>query len=368
MLFVGLGNLGSQVFDLFMLRAKKDDQFLVGGRNQAYIRERVRWTVSAVQQLGILARADTVSMDVWNVDQTAQIISTFQPDVIFSSVTVMPSAIVSQLPSPYRETLASARGGPWLPTTLVLVYKLMQAVKQTGLQIIVLNGGSPDNAHHVLGKIGLAPTSGIGNIALTVPPLKQGIAQQLHTPLEQVEILFFVHSSVMQNLRKGTTGGGPFHLSAFVSGEDVTAQLDLLSLFSTLPATLEHEYTQLLTAASTAAVFEALTTTISTIVHAPGPHGLPGGYPLRAGMQGLEIILPQGLTLEETIHINREGQRLDGIEQINDDGTVYFAERNMAILKEMLGYECRCMPLSEAEDRAKELQAKYIAFANKLLN
>jgi hypothetical protein len=359
-LFVGLGNLGSQVFDLFVLRARGDDQFLVGGRNQEYLRERTRWTAAAALQLGVPARINSTYMDVWDIDQTAQTIFTFKPDVIFSSVTLLPSTAISQLPSPSFERLAQASGGPWLPTTLAPVYRLMQAVKQTGLEILVLNGGTPDNSHEVLAKVNLAPTSGIGNIALTIPPFRLAIAEQLRVPLDLVEVLFFAHAYVVQSLRSGTTGGAPFHLTALVDGEDVTSQLDLSALFDALPATLKHEYTQLLTAASAATVFDALTTGISTVVYAPGPNGLPGGYPMQVRKQGLEIVLPQGLTLDEAIRINQEGQRLDGIEGIGDDGTVYFAERNMAILKETLGYECRKLLLSEVEERAKELRERYL--------
>ncbi len=40
-LFVGLGNLGSQVFDLFVLRARKGDQFLVGAETwSTFVKER----------------------------------------------------------------------------------------------------------------------------------------------------------------------------------------------------------------------------------------------------------------------------------------------------------------------------------------
>lgn len=367
MLFVGFGNLGAQVFDLFALRAKKGDQFLVGGRRLDYASERVRWTTSAALQLGVPLQADAIYMDVWNVDQTAQTISSFQPDVIFSSVSALPSTAISQLPMPYFETLAQAQGGPWLPTTLVLVYKLMQAVKQTGLSIIVLNGGTPDNAHEILDKVGLAPTSGIGNVALTVPPLKQAIAKQLHQPLEHVEVLFFAHAYVVQSLRMGTTGGAPFHLSALVNGEEVTHLLDLPTLFSQLPLTLKHEYTQLLTATSTATVFDVLTRGTPGIVHAPGPKSLPGGYPLRAGQQGVEVVLPHGFTLEDAIHINREGQKRYGIERVEDDGTVYFTEQNMAFLHNTFGYSCRRMPLAEVEQWARELLVKYTTFANKFL-
>lgn len=364
-LFVGLGNLGSQVFDLFAVRAKRDDQFLIGGRNLDYLHERTRWTASAALQLGVPIKVDVTYMDVWNIDQTAQAIFSFKPDVIFSSMTVLPSAAIERLPTPLFQKLAQARGGPWLPTTLVLVYKLMQAIKQTGLTPIVLNGGTPDNSHEVLSKVGLAPTSGIGNIALTVPPIRQALAEQLHTPVEQVRVLFFAHTYVVQSLRKGTTGGAPFHLAAFVNEEEVTEQLDLPALFRQLPLTLEHEYTQLLTAASAATVFDVLTTGDSSLVHAPGPNGLPGGYPLRAGEQGLEVVLPQGFALEEAIHLNQKGQQFEGIEKIDDNGTVYFAEQHMAMLKESLGYECRQMPLTEVEERARELYARFIELASK---
>ncbi len=66
------------------------------------------------------------------------------------------------------------------------------------------------------------------------------------------------------------------------------------------------------------------------------------------------------MALDEAIRINERGQRLDGIERIENDGTVYFAERNMAPLKEVLGYECRRMPLAEVEEWAQELRTKYL--------
>src|SRR5579859_2908802 len=364
-LFVGLGNLGAQVLDLFVLRAKGEHQFLVGGRNLDALGERCRWTASAALQLGFSVQVDATFMDVCNIDQTAQTIAIFKPDVIFSSVTALRSAVISQLPRPLFERLKEARGGPWMPTSLVLVSKLMQAVKETGLKMIVLNTASPDNAHAVLEKVGLAPTSGIGNLAIAIAPMKQAIATQLHRPLEQVEVRFFAHNYAFQRLRGGTIDGAPFHLTVFVNGEDVTTQLDLTALLSTLPLTLEHEYTQLLTAATAATIFDVLTTKTATIVHAPGPNGLPGAYPVHMGKQGLEVVLPQGLTLEDAIRINQEGQRLDGIEKIDPDGTVSFVEENMAILKQVLGYDCRHMPLSEVEYWAQELQARYKALEDK---
>ena len=253
-----------------------------------------------------------------------------------------------------------------MPLTLVLVYKLMQAVKLTGLPITVLNGGSPDNAHAVLDKVGLAPTSGIGNLALAVSPLKQALAVQFHRSVERVEVPLFGHSSVMQQLRKGAAGSAPMHLSAFLDGEEITGQLDLPALLGTLPATPEHEYTQLLTAATATTVLDAVIGKTQETVHAPGPRGLPGAYPFRIENGSFTIVLPARFTLDEAVCINQEGQRLDGIERIDEGGTVTSAEQNMAILKEVLGYECRRMPLSEVESWARDLHARYRSFADRV--
>lgn len=366
-LFVGLGNLGSQVFDLFLLRGAEQHRFLVAGRNLDYLHQRTSLAAYAVMQLGLSPDLNCASMDVQQVDQTAQTIWSFKPDLIFTSVTIQPSSAISKLPQPVFEELVQAGPGPWLPLTLVLVYKLMQAVKQTGLDITVLNGASPDNAGSVLSKVNLAPTTGIGNLANIVPALRKAIALTLGRPAEQVQVLFIGHNQVAHSLRtKGTPGKAPYHLTALVDGQDATQLLDLKEIFTTLPATLKQEYTQLLSAASAAAVFDAITTRDSRIVHAPGPNGLPGAYPIRGSEKGVEVVLPQGLTLAEAIRMNQEGQSLDGIERIDENGTVYFTERNMAILKQALGYACRCMPLTEVEYWAKELRAKYLEFANRV--
>ncbi len=360
-LFVGLGNLGSQVFDLFLLRGAGQHRYLVAGRHPEYLLQRTSLAAYAVMQLGVTPDLDCTFMDVQQVEQTTQTIWSFKPDLIYTSVTIQPSSVISRLPKPLFEELAQAGPGPWLPLTLVLLYKLMQAVKHTGLNITVLSGASPDNAGSVLSKVNLAPTTGIGNLANIVPAIRKAIALQLDTPVEQVQVLFVGHNQVAHSLRtSGTPGKAPYSFTALLDGKDVTHLLDLKAIFSMLPATMKHEYTQFVSAASAAAVFDAITRRDSLIVHAPGPNGLPGAYPIRGSETGVEVVLPEGLTLEEAVRMNQEGQRLDGIERIDEHGTVYFSERNMAILKRALGYECLRMPLTEVEDWANELRSKYL--------
>src|SRR6266516_4380141 len=354
-LFVGVGNLGSQVFDLVLLRATENHTFLVAGRNQEYLKERTNLSLLAAMQLGVYPDITYTHMDVSNVDQSAQTISSFHPDLIFCALTAQRWLTIAQLPKPLFETLLRAQPGPWLPLTLLPVYQLMQAVQQSGVDAQVINGSFPDTINAVLGKGGLAPTIGIGNLANTVPAVRRSIAWHLKVPVERVEILFFGHHYVHHRLLSdGNTGGARFHLTALVNGEDLTHLLDMNSVFVLLSTTLHmREYTRLLTAASAMTVLDVMINRTKNIVHAPGPNGLVGTYPLRRGETGIEVVFPQGLTLEEAM-------------RIDEDGPVYFTAHNMAILKEVLGYECRRLPLSEVEQWARELRARYLELLSRV--
>lgn len=368
-LFIGLGNLGAQVFDEFV-RVSGDHHFLVGGRNVERIQERTNISYLNALQLGASPQISCVYLDLNNVEQTAETIAHFAPDIIFCAVTIQPWLHITTLPRPFYEKLYQAQVGPWLPLTLTPVYKLMQAVHQAGVATKVLNASYPDVINAVLHQVGLAPVTGIGNIANNIPALRASIAFKLKQPIEQVDVRFVAAYSLSHRIsRQGNAGGIPFHLTALVNGEDVTHLLDMETVFDLLPTKFNRSVkggNQLITVASATVIFDGIANEREKITHAPGPNGLPGGYPVCVNEQGVEVTLPPSLTLEAAIQINKTGLRFDGIENIENDGTVVFTEQHMAPLKELLGYSCQRMPLVEVEDWAKELRAKYLSFANKV--
>lgn len=358
-LITGFGNLGSQVFDM-LLRVNGKHSFLVAGRNREHIRQRMNLSIQAAAQLGFYPETDCTYLDLGNVEQIAKVVSRFKPEIVFNAATVQPWMKIKELPKPIFEKLYKAQAGPWLPMTLMLTYNLMKAVKQTNPDIKVINGSYPDSVNCVLEKVGLAPTIGIGNLANNIPAIRKSIAIKQDALVEQVEVLFFAHHYVSHCIsRYGNSGGASFHLAAYRNSENISQQLDLDTIFDLLPTQLKRATGQLLTAASAITVFDAMIHNTGTITHAPGPNGLPGGYPVRVYQKGVEVVLPKNFSLEEAIRVNESGQRFDGIDHIDQDGTVHFTDENMSILKEMLGYHCQKMPLSDTSNRAKELQAKY---------
>ncbi|MBO0664558.1 hypothetical protein LQ948_18445 [Jiella sp. MQZ9-1] len=165
--------------------------------------------------------------------------------------------------------------------------------------------------------------------------------------------------------RTGHAGHGAYHLHASDPRDGATILVDHAALFKLLGGPLKRlggVAGQLLTAASASRVMAGLCEAEPVAAHVPGPNGLPGGYPALVSRNGIELDLPPGLSRQEAIAINETCQAADGIERIDADGTAWFAEREMAVMRQMLGYDVRSMALSECAGQARELAAAYAAF------
>jgi hypothetical protein len=359
-LLIGLGRLGSHILDL-LVRMPENPVVLVGGRDLDYLHQRANLSLLSALQLGYTPEASSTFIDLWNIEQTAEVITHFRPDLIVCAATLVRWEKTDMLPASLARRLASAPMGPRLPFHLTLVYKLMQAIHATGNAIKVINTIYPDVVNPILGKVGLAPTSGIGDLANNVPALRKAIATQLQVPLEQVDVRVVMARYVSYWLSRRSIANTPFHFTTLVGSEDVTASVNVEAIFSQLPTTWKRiggATGRMMAAASAAIVCEGIVRKTGIITHAPGPNGLPGGYPVKVGEE-VELILPQNLSFEAAIQINEAGLRLDGIEHIASDGTVLFTEEAIAAYKEILGYECARLPLTEVEQWAKELKEKY---------
>lgn len=368
---IGLGILGGHLLDM-LVRMKIQHQIIVAGRNASRLKERTNLADLVAIQLGHNPDISYVQLDLMNIDQTADIISKIKPDIIFNATSLMSYWVPTQLPKDIWQKLYYAYTGWQLPMHLTLTYKLMQAVRESGHSVRVVNGSYPDVTNVVLHKIGLAPEVGIGNVANVIPVIRKSVSYKLSQPLEKVQIRLIGHHYF--SYRIPTTGdptGLPFHINVFLDGTDITEELDIKTLFDLLPTKFKRTRGQegmSMTAASAITVINAMANLTDEVVHAPGPNGLPGGYPIKITETGIEVILPKDLKIEDAIKINVEGQILDGVQKIDEDGTVYFTDREMAIVKSIFGYECLRMPIHECEYWAKELKEKYTKFAKKIVN
>jgi hypothetical protein len=81
--------------------------------------------------------------------------------------------------------------------------------------------------------------------------------------------------------------------------------------------------------------------------------------------QGVRLAPIEGLTQAEAVSINERSHRFDGIEKIEDDGTVEFCAESVEVLRAELGYECGRLCPNDAEERANELIARFRAYGRR---
>ena len=367
-MIVGLGDLGAHVLDM-LSRLPSRPRIVVAGRREEWLIRRKNLANYVAMHLGVEPDLGHVVVDLDDEARTAEAISAINPDIIFSAVSLQSWRVITELPKAIFDELDEAQFGPWLPMHLTPVHALMRAVALSGVSARVVNAAFPDCVNAVLGQVGLAPTIGIGNVANIVPALRSSVACALDQPVGRVRIsLVAQHYFTHRVPRHGDAGGAPFHLTATLDGDDVTKRIDIAEVLKLLTKQLRRQggiAGQALTAASAMSVLSAMLEDAGRVVHAPGPNGLPGGYPVRITARGGEPVLPAGLSLDDAIAMNEACQRKDGIDKIDADGTVHFTELEMAIMKRMLGYECRSMRLEESGARARELRVKYLEFASR---
>lgn len=296
-------------------------------------------------------------IDLFDIEGTAEILSELRPKVICNLASLGSWWVTRLLPDDEYKKIGPI--GPWLPNHLTLALKLMKAIKKSGVDIKVVNGAFPDATNVVLGKLGMAPVCGGGNMDLGIFRFKRIIARDMKVPYSSVKIYGVGHHGTFYTKRMDA----PFWVKILVDGEDVTNKYPntkLKDIYAEAGYAASAQYAgalvdQMRTAASflknTLAVYYNTNQEMECV---PGPNGLPGSYPCRLGEKGAEVFVPD-IGVEEAVKINEAGGQFDGIERIKNDGTVVYMDENVEYMREVVGYECKELKPSESEERAREL-------------
>lgn len=368
-LIVGTGVLGGDVLD-FLAQSGRPYELVIGARDTQKAELRVNLARYTALNLGYSPNIRVVALELQDVDATAQEIDRLGPDIIFNATTLHSWWVITQLPQVAFQALDRARGGVWTPMHTVLIRKLMQAVRLSGSRATVVNASYPDVVNAALSAEGLAPTVGIGNIANAVPGVRLAAADMLGVHPRMIDVRFFAQHYLSYRMPStGSVDGAPYHLTIICNGEIVPQEkVEHARLFKLVAGKfrrIKGLAGQSVTASSATAMLRALADGDDKVVHAPGPLGLVGGYPVHVSPNGIRIALPDGLTLDEAVAINRNCQRFDGIESVDADGTVHFTPETSGVLREEMGYDHSCMPLADCEEIAGELASKFVSYAKK---
>jgi hypothetical protein len=356
MLF-GIGDLGGWVLE-FLARSDGVSTIITCDRRDKWGSMKTECAAIGAGQQGYNKTIKFERCDVNNIDETAELLRKYNPDVIYSSLTllgwlemrVVPSAIG---PKFHRATACQT------PLQLSLIANLMRARKEAGITAPVINNSFPDLVNLILWRNDLGPVVGAGNIDLTVGEVRRKISVAENVPITEVIIYLIAEHAVVP---QGTRNGVPFFLKVMIGDRNITDKYNVDSLISdsvlaVTPADKTSWLNEPFVAASAVRNILAILNDTNEFAHAPGPNGLPGGYPIRIGYGGVSVVLPEEITIEEAMRINLEGLKHEGVSEIQNDGTFALTEEALAVQKEIYGLSQKEYHFADVEEMAKELLA-----------
>jgi hypothetical protein len=365
LLLVGVGDLGGVLLEL-LAREPRLGRIVAADRDAGRGAARSNLARAGGVAQGFEPDIRFEAIDLNDVAATAELITRVAPALILDTASPQTWWLAGTLPAPQAALIRKAGFGVWLPINLTLTLKLMQAVSAAHYQGFTLTAPHPDVVNVVLARLGLAPTCGIGNLDEIVPKVRLLASERLGAPIGTVKVWLVAHHALEPPAFAGASGEvAPYFLRIEHHGRDVTGEVEgdelLLRPYPLPPGPAIH----FLTGGSTLRLVNALLFSDGTFLHAPAPHGLPGGYPVVAGRAGLSVELPPGLTLEQAVDINTRSHRFDGIERIEEDGTAVFCQESADTLRAVLGYSCDRLAPADAGGRAAELMARFREFAGR---
>ena len=353
----------------FLARAPNVPTIVAADINEDWGIRKTNSAIAGASHFGLYPDIRFVKLDAFDVDKTAEVLKEIQPTVVYNSMTLQSWWVITQLPPDIYKKIDEARYAPWYPMHFYPTFKLMQAVKKSGIETHVVNAAFPDLVNPALGKIGLAPTVGIGNIDNLLASFRMVAARMFDAPLRSVTVYMVApHFFSYYVARYGDDGGAPYWLKVMIDDRDVTGRIDRRAfLANMIPLAKRPGGIQAhpVVASSVFKIVMGILNDTHELGHAPGPNGLPGGYPVKLSAKGVEVFLPEGLTLEEAIRINNASQVFDGVESIEEDGSVVLTDRSAAIFKELLDYDCKRYTVRDCEAKVKELGEKFRRWAAK---
>jgi hypothetical protein len=322
-LIFGTGSFAQRIACDLAATATKPLRIDIAGRNAL----RLAWIRTAAQ-----ARADMFARPVRIITHTIdlaadgganRLLGEYRPIVIVQAASFQTASVIAGAGNAWTRLVAE--GG--LSATAVFQAVLTARVAGAAQKVVpgshLINCCFPDVANGIVAAMGLPVTCGIGNIAI----LAHAFAGLLEgTPKPKLQML--CHYQNIAAWRRPPAERTGTAARVWLDGTEVP---NIYPRFADVQLTAEPVID--ISGASGVTLMLAMAHREDWTGHAPGPHGLPGGYPVTLRSGRLDLDLPAGLDRDTAIAWNSRYEAENGL-VIDASGHARYTGRLYERLKE----------------------------------
>jgi len=212
-------------------------------------------------------------------------------------------------PSLWTELLRSTAFGLTLPLQAPFAVKVAKALAERDRPPHFVNACYPDAVNPLLAALGLPIFCGAGNIAVLAAACGAALA-----PADGQSLQMLAH-----HLHLRAPGPPAEEARLWLDGRPCT---DVGGLLAAQRAADGLEVNKLI-GCTTAVLLRGILEKDRVEAHVPGPRGLPGGYPVRIERDTIDLDLPEGCSVEESVRWNERAAEADGV-TVSTAGEVRF--------------------------------------------
>lgn len=322
-LIFGTGSFAQRIACDLAATATKPLRIDVAGRNAL----RLAWIRTAAQ-----ARADmfarpvrivTHAIDLAEEGSATRLFDDYRPSVIVQAASFQTASIIAGAGNAWTRLVAE--GG--LSATAVFQAVLTARVASAAQKVLpgshLVNCCFPDVANGIVTAMGLPVTCGIGNIAILAHAFA-GLLQGKPKPRLQM-LCHYQNIAPWRRPRAERTGSPAL---VWLDGAKVP---DIYQRFADVQLTPEPVID--ISGASGVTLMLAMADREGWTGHVPGPHGLPGGYPVALRAGHLDLDLPAGLDRDAAVAWNGRYEAENGL-VVDGTGHARYTGRLYERLKE----------------------------------
>ncbi len=318
----GTGQFAARiVFDL-AATATTGLEVVIVGRNT----ERLDWLVTAANarafMFGAPARFSGVALDVADAAGVVALLRQRRPRLAVQTASSQPSAVIGESDNAWARLVAEGGLSVTAVSQAMLSIKVGDAIREAGIDCALINCCFPDVVNGMLKARGIAVLCGTGNVAI----LSNAFSGAMRDRTRQLRVLAHYQQLAPWRAVAAEREGRPPRV--WVDGEEVE---DVFAAFAHLKLTREPAIE--ISGASGVTLMQAYVARRDWHGHAPGPNGLPGGYPVRLADGKLHLDLPEGITAEAAISWNEAFERRRGL-VVGPDGRCHYTGRLKSLLSE----------------------------------